>query len=81
MSELSRLRWLCRRGMKELDVVMTRYLDAHFEIASEVEKESFKHLLDMQDPDLYALLLGQEICPNNNIQSLVVTLRTLKSPL
>ena len=80
MSELSRLRWLCRRGMKELDVVMTQYLDARYEIASEVEKESFKHLLDMQDPDLYALLLGQEICPNNDIQSLVVTLRTLKNP-
>jgi antitoxin CptB len=80
MSELSRLRWLCRRGMKELDVVMTLYLDARYEIASEVEKESFKHLLDMQDPDLYALLLGQEISPNNDIQSLVVTLRTLKSP-
>ena len=80
MSELSRLRWLCRRGMKELDVVMTQYLDARYEIASEVEKESFKHLLDMQDPDLYALLLGQEICPNNDIQSLLVTLRTLKNP-
>lgn len=80
MSELSRLRWLCRRGMKELDVVMTQYLDTHYEIASEVEKESFKHLLDMQDPDLYALLLGQEICSNNDIQNLLVSLRTLKSP-
>ncbi|MFT4650943.1 MAG: antitoxin CptB [Flavobacteriales bacterium] len=79
MSELSRLRWLCRRGMKELDVVMTQYLDERYEIASELEKESFKHLLDMQDPDLYALLLGQQTCPNNDVQRLVVTLRTLKS--
>jgi antitoxin CptB len=79
MSELSRLRWLCRRGMKELDVVMTQYLEARYEIASELEKESFKHLLDMQDPDLYALLLGQKICPNSDVQRLVVTLRTLKS--
>ncbi|MFT5598525.1 MAG: antitoxin CptB [Urechidicola sp.] len=80
MAELSRLRWLCRRGMKELDVVMTQYLDARYVMASETEKESFKHLLDMQDPDLYALLLGQTTCPDNNIQSLIVTLRTLKSP-
>jgi antitoxin CptB len=79
MSELSRLRWLCRRGMKELDVVMSQYLDARYEAASELEKQSFKYLLDMQDPDLYALLLGQEICPNNDIQSLVITLRTLKN--
>ena len=79
MSELSRLRWLCRRGMKELDVVMSQYLEDRYETASEQEQESFKHLLDMQDPDLYALLLGQDICPNNDIQSLVVSLRTLKS--
>ena len=79
MSEFSRLRWLCRRGMKELDVVMSSYLDTRYEEAAEVEKESFKQLLDMQDPDLYALLLGQQTCPNNDIQNLVVTLRTLKS--
>jgi antitoxin CptB len=79
MSELSRLRWLCRRGMKELDVIMTQYLEARYEEASEVDKESFKHLLDMQDPDLYALLLGQNVCPNNDIQSLIVTLRSLNS--
>jgi antitoxin CptB len=30
MTELSRLRWLCRRGMKELDVVMSRYLEQHY---------------------------------------------------
>lgn len=79
MSELSRLRWLCRRGMKELDVVTTQYLETRYEIASDVEKDCFKQLLDMQDPDLYALLLGQEICPNSNIQKLVVSLRMLKS--
>ncbi|MFT5662808.1 MAG: antitoxin CptB [Gammaproteobacteria bacterium] len=76
MSELSRLRWLCRRGMKELDVVMTRYLETRYSEASEVDKESFKRLLEMQDPDLYALLLGQVSCPDNQVQNLVNTLRT-----
>lgn len=75
MSEQSRLRWLCRRGMKELDVVMTQYLETQYTDSSQVEKDSFKSLLDMQDPDLYALLLGQETCPDNNIQSLVDSLR------
>ena len=75
MSEHSRLRWLCRRGMKELDVVMSQYLETQYEGSSQVEKDSFKSLLDMQDPDLYALLLGQNTCPNSDIQSLVVSLR------
>ena len=60
MSELSRLRWLCRRGMKELDVVLTRYLEDHYASSSEDEQEQFQRLLQMPDPDLYSLLLGRE---------------------
>ena len=59
MSELSRLRWLCRRGMKELDVVMSRYLEDYYESASTIEQGIFKALLEMPDPDLYELLLGR----------------------
>lgn len=60
MSELSRLRWLCRRGMKELDVVLTRYLEKHYSAASSTEQAQFRRLLQMPDPDLYNLLLGRE---------------------
>jgi antitoxin CptB len=59
MAELSRLRWLCRRGMKELDVVLGRYLEQHYASASSAEQERFKALLEMPDPDLYDLLLGR----------------------
>ena len=79
MSELSRLRWLCRRGMKELDVLMTQYLEVCYEDASDLDQKSFRDLLDMQDPDLYAFLLGQKVCLNDDIQSLIVTLRSLNS--
>ena len=64
MAELSRLRWLCRRGMKELDVVMSRYLEQHYASASSSEQEYFKTLLDMSDPDLYDLLLGRSTTPD-----------------
>jgi antitoxin CptB len=57
MSELSRLRWLCRRGMKELDVVLSAYLDETYPGASAAEQALFRRLLEMPDPDLYNLLL------------------------
>ena len=57
MSEMSRLRWLCRRGMKELDVVLSRYLDERYTDSSDAEQALFRQLLQMQDPDLYDLLL------------------------
>ena len=57
MSEVARLRWLCRRGMKELDVVLTRYLDESYSEASVTDQRLFRRLLEMPDPDLYSLLL------------------------
>jgi len=79
MSEESRLRWLCRRGMKELDVVMTTYLELNYAIASEAEKDGFKELLEMPDPDLYALLLGKQTSPNQIIDSLARSMRNIAS--
>ena len=64
MSELSRLRWLCRRGMKELDVVMSGYLERYYESASSADQGHFKALLEMPDPDLYDLLLGRSEVSN-----------------
>ena len=60
MSELSRLRWLCRRGVKELDVVLIRYLEHGYLSASTAEQAQFQALLEMPDPDLYNLLLGRD---------------------
>ena len=34
----SKLYWRCRRGMKELDIVMLRYLDHHYDAAPEAER-------------------------------------------
>jgi antitoxin CptB len=56
---MSRLRWLCRRGMKELDVVLTRYLDESYASADPSEQALFRQVLQMPDPDLYNLLLGR----------------------
>ncbi|MDH5354739.1 MAG: succinate dehydrogenase assembly factor 2 [Gammaproteobacteria bacterium] len=79
MSEISRLRWLCRRGMKELDVVMTGYLDNYYRDAVEADQQSFKILLEMPDPDLFALLVGRDSTDDANLVSLLITLRKLVS--
>ena len=54
-----RLRWRCRRGMKELDRLLTAYLDHQFESATPQEQSGFRELLELQDPDLYAFCLGR----------------------
>ena len=60
-----RLRWRCRRGMKELDILLVRYMDERFCSASNQEQEAFKGLLEIQDPVIYAYCLGQERPPEH----------------
>ena len=75
MAELSRLRWLCRRGMKELDVFMSRYLERHYASASGAEQGHFKTLLEMPDPELYDLLLGRSVTPDAELARFIQLLR------
>lgn len=56
--ELSRIRWRCRRGMLELDVLLGRYLERHYADSGAARQIAFRQLINMQDPDLHALLIG-----------------------
>jgi len=52
----SRLRWRCRRGMRELDVLLVRYLDRRYAGATRAEQLAFEALLDLPDVEILALL-------------------------
>jgi len=59
-TDKARLRWRCRRGMRELDNAMIAYLEHHFDDASTDEKQQFELLLDWQEPQLYRLICGKD---------------------
>lgn len=59
MGESDRLRWRCRRGMRELDVLLNRHLEERYPTASEAEQAAFRRLLEAPDPELFGLLLGR----------------------
>jgi len=61
--------------MKELDLVMSRYLERYYEAASSEEQSLFRDLLELPDPELYGLLLGRRQVQNDAQASLVVFLR------
>ncbi|MDB5967938.1 MAG: succinate dehydrogenase assembly factor 2 [Hydrocarboniphaga sp.] len=63
-TENPRLRWLLRRGMKELDVVVTRYYERHFATASETERAAFVSLIETaEDPDIWAWVMDYQAVP------------------
>ena len=53
----SRLKWQCRRGMRELDELLLGYLTQQYPTASELDKEAFRALLELSDPTLIEYLL------------------------
>ena len=70
MTELGRLRWACRRGSKELDELLTRYVEQRFAAAPVAEQLAFESLLEAQDPEINAYCMGQIPVPAH-LQSLI----------
>jgi len=64
MAEVDRVRWHCRRGLLELDVVLTRFLDRHFESLTLRQRAAFSHLLDYPDNDLWDFVTGKQPPPD-----------------
>ncbi|HBA64744.1 MAG TPA: succinate dehydrogenase assembly factor 2 [Methylococcaceae bacterium] len=58
MSELAKLRWRCRRGTLELDILLSNYLEYGYLAAGDDEKKAFLALLNLEDSVLLPLLMG-----------------------
>lgn len=63
---LRRLRWLCRRGMKELDVLLERFLANHAEALQNGQWPEFEALLANEDDQLWDYVLQPGNCPVEN---------------
>ena len=72
----ARLRWRCRRGMLENDIVLARYLDRTAGAISEQDLAALDRLLDMNDNELWDLLSGRTEPSDEKLQCLVRQLRS-----
>jgi antitoxin CptB len=74
-AELSRLKWRCRRGMRELDVLLERFLERHYSAASTEIQTAFARLLTLPDPEIFALIMGRRIAENSELRDVIQRLR------
>lgn len=65
IEDMRRLRWQCRRGLLELDLLLARFLDRRYPALAVPDQEAFRRLLQEPDPRLLAWLQGQERPPSN----------------
>ncbi len=76
-TELRKLRWRCRRGMRELDQLLERWLDRQWRQSPTAEREIFLRLLDSEDDRLWRWFLGHETPDDVEIAALIERIRAL----
>ena len=72
---LRRLRWNCRRGMLENDLVLERYLHQHARELDDDALARLNRLLDCDDVTLWELLSGRARCAEAVLQEMVDAIR------
>lgn len=59
MNHQSRLRWRCRRGIREMDILLERFLDECYPSLTEAERVILGKLVEEADLDLLDWITGR----------------------
>ena len=76
MADFDRIRWRCRRGLLELDLVLEAFLARGYERLDTGERRLFDELLEQPDNDLLDLALGRRE-PEPRYRAVVARLRAI----
>lgn len=71
------LLWRCRRGMRELDVLLLRWLHARWAVSPQHEQHSFRQLLEAEDDQLWDWLLARSRPETEELRHIVHEIRKL----
>ncbi|BBI99664.1 hypothetical protein FGKAn22_13570 [Ferrigenium kumadai] len=77
MKNLERVRWRARRGLLELDIVLGRFIEAHYAQLDETERDAFEVLLDMPDNPLWDMIAGKQDATRGEQQALLEKIRAV----
>ncbi|CUH67653.1 Flavinator of succinate dehydrogenase [Thalassovita gelatinovora] len=64
-----------RRGIKEMDIILTRYADARLDGMTDAQLDAYDLLLEENDQDLYQWVSGQTAAPAH-VSDLIADIRT-----
>lgn len=79
-ADARRLLWRCRRGMKELDVLLERFARTRYAAVPPDQKRAFARLLDLPDPDLVDYLFGYVTPPDPELARLTQLITARHQP-
>ena len=74
--ELGKVRWHCRRGLLELDLILEKFNERHLLALDAGEMARFKELLAFDDNDLLDAVMGRTPMPDARFDAILKLLRT-----
>jgi antitoxin CptB len=80
MGDLDRVRWRCRRGLLELDIILARFLDTGFADLDADGRRIFTELLGLADNDLWDLISRRQSAPEAAQERVLELLRHVRVP-
>jgi antitoxin CptB len=73
--EFRRLRWRCRRGLLELDVILQAFVEHAYARLPPQERAAFKRLLSEPDPALLEYINGTQEAADEELRCIVRKIR------
>lgn len=70
-----RIRWQCRRALLELDLVLERFLERHFDGLEDASLADLEDLLRCEDHELWAMVNGSEVCPEERWKEFIALMQ------
>ncbi|APZ42679.1 succinate dehydrogenase assembly factor 2 [Acidihalobacter ferrooxydans] len=80
MAEADRLRWRCRRGMRELDELLIPFYDNRYAGLDQGERLAFERLLEYADQVLLEVLMERMSPSDPDIAHVVAEIRRTVVP-
>jgi antitoxin CptB len=73
---LERVRWRCRRGLLELDIVLGRFVEQRYASLNMEQQAAFDELLDLPDTVLWDMVTGKESPAREGLRTVLEWLKT-----
>ena len=75
----SRLLWRCRRGIKEMDIVLQDFIKDSYDELNNENKSAFSKLLEEQDLDILNWVLGKDKPEDKTLIEIIKKIRSSRN--
>ena len=75
----ARLLWRCRRGIKEMDIILQEFINVSYDQLNDEDKNAFSKLLDEQDLDILNWIMGKDKPVNDQLANIINIIKTSRN--